>query len=39
MVKFLRILFPAALLLVSAGCHKSIQTNEAVLKGVKTALG
>ncbi len=37
-VKFLRILFPAVLLLVSAGCQKNLQTNDAVLKGVKQHL-
>lgn len=37
-VKFLRILFPAVLLLVSAGCQKNVQTNDAVLKGVKQHL-
>jgi hypothetical protein len=37
-VNFLRILIPAALLLVSAGCQKNVQTNDAVLKGVKQHL-
>ncbi len=37
-MNFLRILIPAALLLVSAGCQKNVQTNEAVLKCVKQHL-
>ncbi len=37
-MNFLRILIPAALLLVSAGCQKNVQTNDAVLKGVKQHL-
>jgi hypothetical protein len=37
-VNFLRILIPAALLLVSAGCQKNVQTSDAVLKGVKQHL-
>lgn len=33
-VKYLRLLIPAALILVTAGCQKNIQTNDAVRKGV-----
>ena len=37
-VKILRYLIPAALLLVTTGCQKNVQTNDAVLKGVKSHL-
>ena len=33
-VKYLRLLIPAALILVTAGCQKNVQTNDAVRKGV-----